>query len=891
MTNLRKITIAVAVLFTAAAIGLGSHFKRLADKHREQVQLELRLLLGDSVRFDGLDVRLLWLPGFVVREFRLADDSRFAATPILKARELILGINLRQLFTGRIVIDSITFIGPEMQIISDETGLLNLSMLASRRKELGVMPRRRSSAPGERRQSSVRFAIDELRVDDGRIIYLDRTAKDPAELQLRGIELQVGGFDLEEPTRVRMAAALTEGLGQDLRIEGLLHRAKADQSWYQRGMDLKIQFDSLHAPMVLRAFAGLRERVPREIDVTGPMALRAQAGGSLLQPRLDDITLKIPLFGSADYNAVITGRMEFTEQRTWSDAKLDGQLKIAPLALSRARLLPVLRDHLPEALVTEGSVSLYSRFEGTWNHLRIGALLRAENSEIRYGDWLRKPAKRPAAIKARLSRRNQRLTIHESELTLGAAKTVFSGVVQDIDAPRLYLKLQAEDAPLKLWTPLSNGTVTAKSGRVSWHLAIERAPAGAPANWHIDGQVTIADGEVHGRDIRGKLEQLNTHVTFLGQQARIERASFRLGGAQLALTGIMPNLAEPKLDYQLTAAEIDLDDVPALAISRPLRLQQLTLKGRAQTQNDALSVAGDAAALQGNFDGLAMSDFRSAFSWSAAGLHFKDLTFRAAQGWFRSDGFQTAAAGGISARLRGVSAIKGADLRPLLASFLPLLKDRLDGNISGQAQYDVILGENDTLAQSLEAAGHTTIQRGVINDFNLLSQLLLRGSGSSVSEASKARLPAALLDLAEHNDTRCDTLKCDFTVEEGRICSAKLILSTPDFGVTGAGWFALDRASRWNGLLVLSPRLTREIQRDYRWIRHLLDRRGRLVIPFRIDGTIPNVRIRIENRNLSQVLRGSQPRDKERDGGGGDDRPPKEEKGWLPDTLDRFLNR
>ncbi len=137
MTNLRKITIAVAVLLTATAIGLGSHFKRLADKHREQVQAELRHLLGDSVRFDGLDVRLLWLPGFVVREFRMADDSRFAATPFLKARELILGLSLRQLLTGRIVIDSVTFVGPEMQIISDETGLLNLSMLASQRKELG----------------------------------------------------------------------------------------------------------------------------------------------------------------------------------------------------------------------------------------------------------------------------------------------------------------------------------------------------------------------------------------------------------------------------------------------------------------------------------------------------------------------------------------------------------------------------------------------------------------------------------------------------------------------------------------------------------------------------------------------------------------------------------
>jgi len=702
MTNLRKITIAAAVLLTASAIGVGSHFKRLADKHRDQVQLELRRLLGDSVRFDGLEVRLLWLPGFVVREFRVADDSRFAATPIVKARELVLGISLRQLFTGHIVIDSLTFVEPELQIISDETGLLNLSILASRRKELGTIPRRRSGAPSERRQTAVRFAIDEIRIDQGRVIYLDRTVKDPAEMQLRDVELRVSGLDLALPTRVRLAASLTEGLGQDMRVEGSLHSAKADQSWYERAMDLKIQFDSLHAPVVLRAFTGLRERVPRELDVTGPMSFQAQASGSLVQPRLDSVTLKIPLFGSSEYNAIVTGKVEFTAQRSWGDAKLDGRLTIAPLALSRARLLPVLRDHLPQALLTEGSVSLYSRFEGTWNHLRIGALVRAEDSEIRYGDWLRKPVKSPAEIKMRLSRRNQRLTIHQSELSLGAAKTVFSGVVQNIDAPRLYVKFQADDAPLAVWTPLSNGKLTAESGRASWQLAVERGPAAAPADWHIEGQLAIADGAVHARDNQAKLEQLNAQVSFLGQQARLERASFRLGATQLSLTGVMPSIAEAKFTYQLTGTEIDLAHLPDLAVAPPVRLREVTVKGQVQTQDHALTITGDAAAQQGNLNGFAMSDLRSAFTWSAAGLGFKDLSFRAEQGWFHSDGFQSAAKLG---HLHGVADIKGADLRPLLASYLPLLKDRLDGNISGQAQYDVALNDGGPLkAESVKIA-------------------------------------------------------------------------------------------------------------------------------------------------------------------------------------------
>ena len=889
MTKIRKLTLAVAIVLIATAVGLGNYFKNIADKHREQVQQELRRMLGDGVQFDGLEVRLLWLPGFVLHEFRVADDSRFAATSVIKSRELVLGISLRHLFTGRIVIDAVKFVEPEIQIITDETGLLNLSVLASRRKELGTLSLRSPRGAGGRRQNAVRFAIDEIRVDDGRVIYLDRTVKDPAELQLRDVDLTLKSLDLSRPTRVRAAASLTEGVGQDMRIEGLLQSAKSNQSWYQRGLDLKIQFDSLYAPLVLRAFAALRETIPRELEVTGPMSFQAHASGSLLKPQLDHFTLKIPLFGSSDYNAVVNGNVEFTEQRSWSEANLTGQLKIDPLALNRARLLPVFRDHLPEALSTEGNVSLYSRFEGTWNHLRIGALLRAGNSEIRYGDWLRKPAKMPAEIKTRLSRRNRRLTIHESELTLGAAKTVFSGAVQDIDSPRLYLKLRADDAPLAVWTPLSNGAVFAKSGNASWHLAIERMPASATTDWNIEGQLSITDSEIYGRDKLGKLEQLNAEITFLGQQARIERADFRVGAAQLALTGIVPDLAAPKLNFQLIAPEVDLSAMSALAISQPARLQQISVKGQVQMHNNSLGVSGDATAQRGNFNDFAVSDLRSAFSWSTEGLTFKELTFRAAQGWFRSDGVRTAVAAENIGHLKGASEIKSADLEPLLASFMPLLKDRLNGSLNGKVRYDVTLADGASMAQSLKANGETAIQHGVIKGFNLLSQLLLRGSGSSVSAVAKARLPPALIELAKSDDTRFDSLNSTFTVDKGRFSTDNLIVSTADYTVTGAGWFALDRTTRWNGLLVLSPRLTQEIQRDFRWIRYLLDRRGRLAIPFRIEGKIPDVRIRIENRNLSQAFRGSQPRDRDRDSN--DDRPPKEEKGWLPDTLDRFLNR
>ena len=167
-------------------------------------------MLGDSVRSDGLEVPLFWLPGFVLREFRVADDSRFAATPISRLATRPRR-RLRRLFVGRIAIDSLSFIEPEVQILDDETGLLNPACSPPRRRTRHDTP-----APVQRYRpatvKAVRFAIDEIRVEDGRVIYLDRTVKDPAELQLRDVDVTLKNLDLARPTRVRAAASLTEGL-------------------------------------------------------------------------------------------------------------------------------------------------------------------------------------------------------------------------------------------------------------------------------------------------------------------------------------------------------------------------------------------------------------------------------------------------------------------------------------------------------------------------------------------------------------------------------------------------------------------------------------------------------------------------------------------------------
>ena len=231
-------------------------------------------------------------------------------------------------------------------------------------------------------------------------------------------------------------------------------------------------------------------------------------------------------------------------------------------------------------------------------------------------------------------------------------------------------------------------------------------------------------------------------------------------------------------------------------------------------------------------------------------------------------------------------------MRGLIANVIPQLKDRIDGQINGRAQFDAASADGASMKDALTGSGETLIRRGVIKNFNLVGQLLRKGNATTGSDASASRLPPSFAGLISRPDTPFDSLKANFTVEKKRILTDNLVITTPDYAITGAGWMGFDRSTKWNGLIVLSPRLTQELQRDYRIIRYLLDRRGRLAIAFRVEGKIPDVKVRLENRALAQALRsGPSTRGDDADAGGKQGQESKEGKNWLPDALERFLKR
>jgi len=890
MKSPRNILIFAAVATLVAVTAVVQAFNVIASRHRVVVQQELRKLLGKEVSFESLEVHLFGRPGFAARSFRIADDPRFAATPIIRARQLILGVKIWPLFTGRIVIDSLVFNQPEFQIITDETGLLNLDLLSRRRREIATLPALRS-APSESRQSGVALAVERIQIVDGRVIYLDRSVKQAAELQLRDIDMQLIGLDPTRTTQLRMAAALVEGLGQDVHIEGKIRGAAPDHSWMERELNLTIQLDSLRAVEVGRAIASLREKIPRELEISGPMWFQASAAGTISRPRLENITLKAPLFGASDYNSILTGAVEFSQRHSWEDAQLNGKLTIDPLPVARLRKLSWFQQNQSANLVADGTMSLSGRFEGTWPTLRVGALIRARHADLRYRNWLAKPAEYPLEISARLARRQQQFFLQDTLLIAGPNQLAVDGVIDNGAEPNLHLRLRSDTSSLTHWSELfPSAGAFELAGNTDLNIRIDKSllPDSPPMSIH--GFLRVSDGTLKNRQNGRRFENLNTIVTFNGQQAKFADLNFRAGTSSLAIDAVIADIFQPSATYQLRSALLNLGDLSMLDFGTAVILKDVSSSGRVELSNSGIQIFGTASSPQGKLGQFEFRDLHADVSIADTGLNFKNLSLRTFDGLLRTDG-SLAATSGATHRLQLSARADDLELGKLMAQLLPSIRERFEGQLDGSGQFTVISADTGKAASSLAGAGQAAIDRGRIKNFNLVSELLLRGSGTTVSSEAAARLSPGFAKLLTQSDTTLDSLRADFSLEGQRLRSENLVISTPDYTITGAGWVGFDRSTKWNGLIVLSPRVTQEIQRDYRILRYLLDRRGRLAITFRLEGTIPNMKIRLDSRALAQALRGSAARANTNEPADKPSQEPTETKRWLPDALERFLNR
>jgi len=882
----KSISLAVGTVIIVA-LALVYSVNLLAAIRRDLVYEELQKVAGKDVAFDEFEVTLLTGLGFSARNFRIGDSPIFAATPLLQAQELRMGVSLLSLMLGRIVINKLTFVEPEFQIITNEEGAMNISSLQDRRKQLVETPKARSSA-SKMEHSSINFVVTNFQIKNGRIDFIDRSVRAPAEMQIKRVDMNLQGINPNGRAKMSLAASLSEDLDQDVRIEGYLGPFVRGKGWKEQPVEVNVEFDSLFVPLLTRAVPFFRDKIPPELDIAGPLSLRAKLAGVLARPQIVDFIVKAPILGSSDYNAVLSGSADLSTSGLWSEAQLKGNLRLSSIDITRLQGTSVFQDVLPIELSGEGEVSLESVIEGTWDKLRLGTILRARNSEIRYGTWLRKPRGTIAEWSAKISRQDNRFMIHESLLTVGSTRINLSGVYERGSRPRLQLSARSDRSNLSEVIELFPALQAFRaSGNLHGEIVASKVMIGE-SSWNMNGELKISEAELRHESSRRKIERLRANILFLGQQARIENAAFRVRSSDIEMTGTVADLAIPALTCELRSADLHLVDLANFPVAKSDRLQNVRLNGKLTAENGTPWLRGTVSSPDGTLQDLPYLDLRSQIVWSAEEISLREFSFRALNGSWRSRDISITGTD-KSQRLELYAQLNSVDLQALLTNKFPSFKDRIEGQLNFQGEFSAEAHNGAMKPGSLEGGGEIRIPGGTLKDFNLIALMMSRigSSGSTIS----LQLSPSLAELARFKDTPFENLEALVILDQEVIRTENLQLSTADYKIMAAGWMMTDQVTRWNGMLVMSVRISQELLRENKSLRYLLDRSGQINLPFRVEGTPANLRVRPDSRIIAQIVRrGSLPKTIEPPAI--DKRPDaQEQKESLPAELEQFLSR
>ncbi|MFQ5852514.1 MAG: AsmA family protein, partial [Candidatus Binatia bacterium] len=100
----RKALMAVLIAFVLLISLLIVSLNTLIDKNREGIREEIQKVLGRSISFGKVRLDLWGGLGISAKNLSVADDPRFAATPLIQTKEFKMQVRWLPLLLGKIEI-------------------------------------------------------------------------------------------------------------------------------------------------------------------------------------------------------------------------------------------------------------------------------------------------------------------------------------------------------------------------------------------------------------------------------------------------------------------------------------------------------------------------------------------------------------------------------------------------------------------------------------------------------------------------------------------------------------------------------------------------------------------------------------------------------------------
>jgi hypothetical protein len=200
--------------------------------------------------------------------------------------------------------------------------------------------------------------------------------------------------------------------------------------------------------------------------------------------------------------------------------------------------------------------------------------------------------------------------------------------------------------------------------------------------------------------------------------------------------------------------------------------------------------------------------------------------------------------------------VRGLDVSQALAARAPDTAKRFDGRLDADWSLAASAGDEALVRRTLAGKGHAVIRDGRLRGVNIVDGVLSGVTGGAglvnlVPHGVRDRYP----EIFATDDTRFDELSSDVRIKDERILVDSFDVVARDYVVRGKGVVTFAQQVDLTATLAASQRLTGDIVGAMKQALYLTDDGGRLAIPFRLTGVLPNVRPKPDLDFVTRVLR------------------------------------
>ncbi len=161
----------------------------------------------------------------------------------------------------------------------------------------------------------------------------------------------------------------------------------------------------------------------------------------------------------------------------------------------------------------------------------------------------------------------------------------------------------------------------------------------------------------------------------------------------------------------------------------------------------------------------------------------------------------------------------------------------------------------DALLEGMTGRGRVSIDGGVLHDVNLVEEALAGFTGiPGLSSQLPAKLEEDYPALFNTGETQFDQLEANIEVRDGRLHIGGIEVDVADFGLRGEGTLSLVGELDLGTRLALSESISENLIDRAKPLKHLRNEAGRIEIPLRIGGELPEVSAKPEGDEIASRL-------------------------------------